>query len=259
MKSNPANRTDSAVFEFLLRLGDTRLVLGHRISEWCGHAPILEEDIALANIALDLLGQAANFLRLAGKIENKGRNEDDLAFLREAVEFRNVHLVEVPRGDFAHTIVRQFLFDVHSYLLMEELQKSGHNEIAAIAAKSFKEDRYHLRHSGEWMRRLGDGTEESHDRMQTALEDLWMYTGELFSKDEIDELLIGRKISPDPNLLKPKWEEMVSKVLRESTLELPDNDRFRAGGGSEGVHTEHLGHILAEMQIVNRSFPGVKW
>ncbi|MCH7781869.1 phenylacetate-CoA oxygenase subunit PaaC [candidate division KSB1 bacterium] len=259
MISNRDSKTGQALFEYLLRLGDDRLVLGHRLSEWCGHAPILEEDIALANIALDCIGQASNFLSLAGKVENKGRNEDDLAYLREAVDFRNVQMVEVPNGDFAHTIARQFLFDVYSYPLLDELQKSADGEIAGIAEKAVKEDRYHLRHSSEWVRRLGDGTGESHDRVQNAFEDLWTYSEELFFTDEVDDILVAAGIAPDLALIKKAWEEMVAKVMKDATLDIPGNDRYMAQGSRNGRHSEHLGHLLAEMQIVHRSYPGVKW
>ena len=176
----------NALFEYLLRLGDDRLVLGHRLSEWCGHGPILEEDIALSNVALDLLGQATMLLRLAGEVEGKGRDEDALAYFREAVEFRNCQLVELPKGDFAFTIVRQFLFDVHAVLLLDALAASANAELAAIAAKSLKEAKYHVRHSGEWVLKLGDGTEESRRRAQAALEALWRFTPELFAADAID-------------------------------------------------------------------------
>lgn len=259
MTANRDRKTGQALFEYLLRLGDDRLILGHRLSEWCGHAPILEEDIALANIALDCIGQASNFLSLAGKVENKGRNEDDLAYLREAVEFRNIQMVEVPNGDFAHTIARQFLFDVYSYHILDELQKSKNNEIAGIAAKAVKEDRYHLRHSGEWVRRLGDGTEESHDRVQNAFEELWTYSEELFFTDEVDHILTTEGIAPDLKRIKNSWKKMVGEVLKSATLDIPGNDRYMAQGSRNGRHSEHLGHLLAEMQIVHRSYPGVKW
>ena len=172
-------------------MGDDRLVLGHRLSEWCGHGPVLEEDIALANVALDLIGQATHFLRLAGQVEGKGRDEDALAYFRDAIEYRNVNLVELPNGDYGRTIVRSFLFDVWSVLLLEGLQRAAHTDLAGIAAKAHKEARYHVRHSGEWVVRLGDGTEESHRRVQAALDELWPYTGELFAADEVDQRLIG--------------------------------------------------------------------
>lgn len=258
----PAPRpAPDALFEYLLRLGDDRLVLGHRLGEWCGHAPILEEDIALANVALDLLGQATMLLRLAGQMEGKGRDEDALAYFREGVDFRNCQLVEAPKGDFAFTIVRQFLFDVHAVLLLDALSASAHAELAAIAAKSLKEARYHVRHSGEWMLRLGDGTDESHRRAQAALDDLWRFTGELFAADAIDRELMERRIVPDLAALEPQWRRLVRDVLDRATLAMPADVPPPAGtrGGRNGEHTEFLGHMLAEMQIVARSHPGATW
>jgi ring-1,2-phenylacetyl-CoA epoxidase subunit PaaC len=245
------------LFEYLLRVGDNCLVLGHRLSEWCGHGPVLEEDIALANIALDLIGQAMHFLRLAGQVEGKGRDEDALAYFRDAIDYRNVKLVELPNGDYGRTIVRQFLFDAWSVLLLERLQRAAHPELAGIAAKGYKEARYHLRHSGEWVLRLGDGTEESHRRTQTAVDELWPYTGELFAADEVDRLL-AEAIAPDPAALAPAWREVVSDVVRRATLTLPA-DGYMHSGGRQGRHTEHLGHLLDEMQILARSHPGAKW
>ena len=244
------------LFEYLLRLGDDRLVLGHRLSEWCGHGPVLEEDIALANVALDLIGQATHFLKLAGQVEGKGRDEDALAYFRDAIDYRNVSLVELPNGDFGRTIVRQFLFDAWSVLLLEKLQAAANAELAGIAAKAYKEARYHVRHSGEWVLRLGDGTEESHRRAQTALDELWAYTGELFAADEVDRALPG--VAPDPAALEPAWRQLVSDVVRRATLALPA-DGYMHSGGRRGRHTEHLGHLLDEMQILARSHPGAKW
>ncbi len=246
------------IVEYALRLGDDRLVLGHRLSEWCGHAPILEEDIALANIALDLIGQAASFLRLAGQLEGKGRDEDALAYHREAIEYRNALLVELPKGDFAVTIVRQFFFDAYDVLLTEALQESGHEELAGIAAKAYKEARYHLRHSSQWVLRLGDGTEESHRRAQDAVDLLWPYTGELFMDDAVDQELLSEGIAADLGVLESRWREGVEQVLATATLRTPDSG-FMQRGGRTGRHTEHLGRMLAEMQILPRSFPGAEW
>lgn len=246
------------LFQYLLRLGDDRLVLGHRLSEWCGHAPILEEDIALANIALDLIGQASLYLHLAGEIEAKGRNEDALAYFREAIEFRNLQLVELPKGDFAFTIVRQFLFDVFSFHQLEQLQKAGNAELAGIAAKGYKEVRYQLRHSSEWVLRLGDGTEESHSRAQKALDDLWRFTPEMFESDEIEQRLVAQATAADSKALESRWSAMVSDVLTRATLKIPDQPRIMLGG-RRGRHSEHLGHMLSEMQIVARSHPGAEW
>ena len=258
MTDSTSNSTNSDLVEFLSRLGDDRLVLGHRLSEWCGHAPILEEDIALANIALDLIGQATLYLHLAGEIEGKGRSEDALAYFREAIEFRNVQLVELPIGDFAFTIVRQFLFDAFSFHQLEELQHSLNSELAGIAAKGYKEVRYHLRHSSEWVQRLGDGTEESHVRAQKALDDLWRFTGEMFQPDEIDERLVAAGIAADLGKIEPKWKAIVSDVLHRATLTVPESG-YMMTGGRQGRHTEYLGHMLSEMQIVARSHPGAEW
>jgi len=250
--------TDSPLVEYILRLADDRLVLGHRLSEWCGHAPILEEDIALANIALDLVGQANALLTLAGEVEAQGRDADRLAYFRDAVEFRNCQLVELPRGDFAFTIARQFLFDAHSLPLWEALQGSAHQTLAGIAAKSLKEVRYHVRHSAEWMLKLGDGTAESRRRLQDALDELWRFTGELFQPDEVDRAAAEQGVGVDPAALQPKWRERVASVVQAATLTLPP-DGFMASGGRRGRHTEHLGRMLAEMQIVARSDPGATW
>ncbi|AHG91253.1 phenylacetate-CoA oxygenase, PaaI subunit [Gemmatirosa kalamazoonensis] len=250
--------TDNALAEYLLRLGDDRLVLGQRLAEWCGHGPILEEDIALANISLDLFGQAALLLKLAGETEGKGRDEDALAFLRDAVEFRNVQLVELPKGDFGFTIARQFLFDAYSELCYAELARSTHAELAGIASKAHKEIRYHLRHSTDWILKLGDGTPESHARVQSAFDDLWRFTGELFESDDVDRAVAEQGIGVDPSTLRPRWRTRVEAVLAEATLRVP-NDGVMASGGRRGRHTEYLGHMLAEMQSVARAHPGAQW
>ena len=251
----------NALFELLQRLGDDRLILGHRVSEWCGHGPILEEDIALANIALDLVGQATMFLHAAGEAEGRARDEDALAYFREAVEFRNCLLVEQPNGDFAFTIVRQFLFDVYSVVLLDALSKSTHTELAAISAKSLKEAKYHVRHSGDWMLKLGDGTDESHRRTQEALNALWRFTPELFATDDIDRELLASGVAPDLTAIHAQWSTLVRDVIERATLTVPADVPRRAGtrGGRQGVHTEYLGHLLAELQIVARSHPGAQW
>ena len=248
-------------YELLLRLGDDRLVLGHRLSEWCGHAPILEEDIALANVALDLLGQATLFLRRAGEVEGKGRDEDALAYLREAVEFRNCLLVEQPNGDFAFTIARQFLFDVHAVVTLDALARSTNADLAALAAKSIKEAKYHVRHSGEWMLKLGDGTDESHRRVQHALDELWRFTPELFVADGVAARLAVQGVAPDLPALRTQWEAIVRDVADRATLTLPHESMHSAHlrSGRTGMHSEHLGHLLAELQIVARSHPGATW
>lgn len=249
---------ENPLFEYLLRLGDDRLILGHRLSEWTGHGPILEEDIATANLALDLIGQAASLLRLAGEVEGKGRNEDALAYFRDGTEFRNCLLVEQPRGDFGFTMVRQFLFDAHSVLLWDELTRCGHAGLAAIAAKALKEDKYHLRHSGEWVVRLGDGTDESHARVQRALEDAWRFTGELFDADDVDAAVAAAGIRVDAAALRARWDRMVDDVLSRATLRRPEGVAMQRGG-RRGRHTEHIGHLLATMQSVARAHPGATW
>ena len=246
-----------ALFDFLLRLGDDRLVLGHRLSEWCGHAPILEEDIALANIALDEIGQAAAYLDLAGSVEAKGRNGDALAYFREATEFMNVRLVELPNGDFAKTIARQYFFDAYDRLLLELLQRSNEGRIAAIAAKGVKEAIYHRRHSGDWLLRLGSGTDESHRRLQTAVDDLWRYTPELFRQDDAERWLVDKGIIPRLDGIREEWLNEVTEQLRAASIVLPAE--ATTADGSDRSHTEHLGHLLAELQIVARSFPGASW
>jgi len=255
---SPAAVSSDSTTQFCLRLGDDRLILGHRLSEWCGHGPILEEDIALANIALDLLGQATRALELAAESEGAGRTADNLAFFREAIQFRNVLLVELPPGDFAYTIARQFFFDAWSVHLMDTLQSSKNSGLAALAAKAVKEERYHLRHSAEWMVKLGDGTDESHSRLQSAVNELWRFTGELFEADAVIESLVPAGIAPDPTSIKPKWDAVVNDVFARATITRPKEEFFVTGGRS-GRHTEHLGHLLAEMQIVARSHPGATW
>src|SRR5438477_10582454 len=230
------------LFEYLLRLGDDRLVLGHRLSEWCGHGPVLEEDIALANVALDLIGQATHFLQLAGQVEGKGRDEDALAYFRDAIDYRNIQLVELPNGEFGRTIVRQFLFDAWSVLLLDGLQRAAHTELAGIGAKAHKEARYHVRHSGEWLLRLGDGTEESHRRVQTALDELWPYTGELFAADEVDRLLAGAG-APKAAALEPAWRGVVGDVGRRGTPTLPP-EGDKAPGGPPGRAAADMGPPL---------------
>jgi ring-1,2-phenylacetyl-CoA epoxidase subunit PaaC len=246
------------LFLYLIRHGDDRLVLGHRLSEWCGHGPILEEDIAMANISLDLLGQATMFLKLAGQVEGQARDEDALAFWRDEREFRNAELVELPRGDFGFTMVRQLLFSAFAYHHLEALARSSHAELAGIAAKAHKESRYHLRHAAEWVLRLGDGTDESHQRTQVALDQLWPWTGELFFQDEVDRALQAEGSVPDVKALHAPWDAMVTEQLVKATLVIPTAP-MRMTGGRIGRHTEHLGHMLAEMQIVARSHPGAKW
>lgn len=244
--------------DYLLRLGDTSLILGHRLSEWCGHGPVLEEDIALSNIALDLIGQARLIYTHAGAIEGQGRDEDAIAFLRDAPDWKNILMVEQPNGDFAMTIARQFLVDCFHVELFNALAMSGDPELAAIAAKSLKEVTYHRRHSGEWVIRLGDGTQESHHRIQHAFNDLWIFTDELFETDALDAAIVEAGIGPDLSSLRPAWDKMVDAVLAEASLIRPKCDIPRSGGRT-GQHSEYLGFLLAEMQFLQRAYPGQEW
>lgn len=246
------------MFEYLLRLGDNSLILSQRLSEWCGHGPVLEQDIALTNIALDLLGQTRMYLTYAGEVEGAGRSEDDIAYFRDAHQFRNCLLVERPNGDFAQTIARQFYFDVFNYYQLKELVHSSDQRLREIAEKALKEVTYHLRFSSEWVIRLGDGTEESHRRMQQAIDLLWPFTGELFTPDTLDTEMQTQGIAPNLLEIKGLWQKKVAEVLQEATLSLPTNDWMQSGG-KQGRHTEHLGFILAEMQSLQRTYPGNTW
>ncbi len=250
--------SQSDLFEYLLRLADDRLVLGHRVSEWCGHGPILEEDIALANVALDLIGQANLLLTAASAAEGKGRDADALAFLRDELDYRNSLIVELPNGDFGFTIARQFFFSAHALVLTDALKASKNTELGGIAEKMHKETRYHVRHSGDWMLRLGDGTEESHRRTQDAVNELWRYTGELFLTDEVEQRLVSAGIAPDSSKLDKAWRAQVDDVLKRAGLTVPVVNWMQRGGRT-GKHTEHLGHMLAEMQTLQRQHPGATW
>jgi len=247
-----------AHFDYALRIGDTALILGQRLSEWCGHGPVLEQDIALTNVALDLIGQARSYLQHAAVLEERGRDEDQLAYLRDARGFRNVLLVEQPNEDFACTIVRQCFFDLFHYLFTEQLTQSQDEQLAAIAEKSLKEIAYHQRYSSEWMIRLGDGTERSHQKMQEAVEDLWMYTGELTAADAVDRQMLEAGIGVDLEKLRPAYYDHLAQVMKEATLQTPASDWMQSGGKT-GLHTEHLGYILAEMQYLQRAYPGNQW
>jgi ring-1,2-phenylacetyl-CoA epoxidase subunit PaaC len=253
-----AGASSRALLSYLLRLGDTSLVLGQRLGELIGHAPALEEDLGLANLALDLVGQARLLLTYAGEVEGAGRNEDALAFFRDAPQFMNLTLVEQPNGDFAQTIVRQVLSDAWQLELYEGLSKSSDTRLAAIAAKAVKETRYHLRFSSGWLIRLGDGTEESHRRAQDAVNNLWRFTDELFTPDEVDEQMAVAGIAPKLEELQPRWASNIEGVLREATLERPAGARY-PWHGKRGVHTEHLGHMLTEMRHLQRTYPGAQW
>ena len=243
---------------YTLRLADNALILGHRLSEWIGRAPLLEEELALGNMALDLIGEARTLYAYAGDIEGKGRDEDAFAYLRDGGEFRNVLLVEQPNGDFAATVARQFLFAAFIDPLWRALITSRDTTLAAIAAKAEKEAAYHLRHSAEWLIRLGDGTEESHQRTQRALDQLWPYTGELFEIDAVEAALIADGVAADTRQLRPDWDAVVADVTTQATLDRPTGTWMQAGGRS-GRHSEHLGHLLATMQFLQRAYPGASW
>lgn len=249
---------DNKLFEYILRMGDDSLILGQRLSEWCGHGPILEEDIAMTNIALDLIGQATNLLEYAGKVEGKGRSADDLAFLRFEREYKNVLLVEQANGDFGVTMMRQFLFDAFRKPFFEALEDSSDAQLAAIAAKSLKETKYHLKHSSEWVIRLGDGTDESNKRAQAALDSLWRYTNELFYTDEVDVAMLSQSIGVDLQLVQAEWKATIDKVFELAKLTIPANN-WQFDGGRKGLHSEHLGFLLAEMQYMQRAYPGMEW
>jgi len=247
------------LFEFLLRQGDNTLILSHRVSEWCGHAPVLEEDIALANIALDLLGQAQMWLGLAGEVEGAGRSADDLAMLRDAWDFRNAILVERPNGHFGQTMMRQFLFDAYHVELLSELTNSSDARITAIAAKSLKEVEYHVERSATTIIALGDGTQESHARMQAALDDQWTFAGEFFETDAGDETLNEAGIAPLPSSLRSRFDARAKAVLGAATLAIPNTSFAHSGGRSGKQHSEHLGHLLTQMQWLQRAYPGATW
>lgn len=248
-----------ALFEFLLRMGDNSLILGHRLSEWCGNAPVLEEDIALANTALDLIGQTQLWLGLASEVEGAGRSADDLAMLRDAWDFRNVLLVEQPNGDFGQTIMRQYLFDVWHLAMLQSLKQASDDRISAIAEKSAKEVAYHKVRSGDLVIRLGDGTEKSHGLMQAALDRLYPFVGEMFVDDAIDDAMFEAGIAPLPSTLRKSYDAEVESLMAEATLVLPENSIAHKGGKTGKRHSEHLGHLLAQMQWLQRAYPGATW
>ncbi len=258
MNASASPAPKDALIEFLLRMGDSTLILGHRVSEWCGHSPVLEEDIALANVALDLIGQTQMWLGYAGELEGKGRDADKLAFLRDAHAFRNALITERPNGDFGMTLMRQFLFDAYQFVLLGKLEASSDPRVAEIAVKARKEVSYHLERSGELVVRLGDGTDESRARMQAALDELWGYTGELFLPDAVDEALAKAGVAPNPADLKADWLKIVDETLAEATLKKPAST-YAHKGAKTGVHSEYLGHLLAQMQFLQRAYPGASW
>jgi ring-1,2-phenylacetyl-CoA epoxidase subunit PaaC len=248
-----------AKFDYLLRQGDNALILSQQLSQLCGKGPALEEDMALTNVALDLLGQTRLWLSYAGELEGHGRDEDRLAYLRDAGQFRNCLLVEQPNSDYAMVMARQFFFDTWHYFLMRELLNSSDKRIAGIAEKSIKEVTYHLRRSGDLVVRLGDGTELSHDKMQAAIDELWTYTGEMFAYDAVDLAMVEQGVAPPFEPLREAFLQHVGEVLAEATLSMPSPDAFMQRGGKQGRHSERLGYILAEMQFLQRAYPGVEW
>ncbi|MBN9292489.1 MAG: phenylacetate-CoA oxygenase subunit PaaC [Flavobacteriia bacterium] len=248
----------NSLYTYTLRLADDSMILGQRTGEWCGHGPILEEDIALTNVALDLIGQATNFYEHAAAIANNGKTADDLAFLRVEREFFNILLVEQPNGHYGDTIARQFFFDAFRKLYFEQLIHSKDEQLSAIAEKSLKETKYHLKHSSEWMIRLGDGTELSHDRIQESVNDLWKFTSELFYMDEVDRELIAKGIAVDLESLRQPWTDYVNMIFNEATITKPASS-WNHEGGRKGIHSEHMGFILAEMQYMQRAYPGMEW
>ena len=254
---------DGLTEKYTIHLADSCLIMGHRLSEWTGHGPMLEQDIAISNIALDLIGQARNFYQYAAQLINSGNNkekeitEDDLAYLRDAAEFKNLLITELPNGDWAKTVGKIFFFSTWQFYCFQKLIYSSDKQLSAIAEKSLKEATYHVRWSSEWVIRLGDGTEESKRRMQTAIEDLWPYTGEMFTPGDF-ELDFENHVCINVNSIKKDWLEKIKTVLEEATLMLPTDTWFQSGG-KKGVHTEHLGYILAEMQFIQRAYPGLEW
>ena len=244
--------------EYTLRLGDNALILGQRLAEWCGHGPILEQDIALSNIALDHLGQARMLMNYAAKQKEDGSTEDDMAFKRDIFDYHNLLLVELENGDWGKTVMRQFLFDTYNYFFYTQLLKSKDAKLRDIAHKAIKEITYHAQWSAEWVIRLGDGTEESHQRVQDSLNDLWEYTGEMFTMDAVDEKMVAEGIGVDLNPIKDLWYEKVAEILDMATLQQPE-DGWMQSGGKQGEHSEYLGYVLAEMQHLPRMYPEASW
>ena len=246
------------LFQYCLRMGDTHNVFAHRMGEWCTNGHILEEDIAMTNIALDHIGAARAWLIYGGEVEGKGRTEDDLAYHRNERDYVNMLISELPNGNFADTIARNFMFDAFSLLYYTELQKSTNETLAGIAGKVIKEVKYHLKHSSNWMLRLGDGTPESHEKMQNAINEVWRFTGNMFEMDEIDQKLADAGIGVDTSKIKDEWNQIITKVIVDSTCSLPENS-YMLTGSKEGMHTEALGHMLAVMQSLARAYPNDKW
>jgi len=246
------------LYQYILGIADNSLILGQRLGELCGHGPSLETDIACTNISLDLLGQVRSYFQYAAKIAGDGRTEDDIAMLRKEREYLNVLLVEQPNTDFGHTMARQFLFDVYHLLFLNELQKSKDLTLSAIASKAVKEVSYHQRFSSDWIKRLGDGTDESHMRIQNAIDDLWTFTDELFHQTEADKVMIKDGVGVDVTKLKSTYYKTVKSVLEEATLSVPENKYFQKGG-KQGIHTEHMGYLLADLQFMQQAYPDMEW
>lgn len=244
--------------DYIIQIADNSLILGQRLGDLCGHGPTLETDIALTNISLDLFGQVRSYYQYAAKLMGGDANEDTIAFLRKENEYKNVLLVEQPNTDFAYVIARQFFFDHFHWLLQDKLQQSSDETLAAIAKKSIKEVSYHVRFSSDWMKRLGDGTEESHQRIQQAVNDLWVYTDELFHMTEADQEMLQNGVGVDLSSLKDIYYERIKSVLQEATIGIPESEYFQKGG-KKGVHTEHMGFILTEMQYMQRTYPNMTW
>ena len=251
-------KSKEAIKQYAIRLGDDALVLGHRLSEWCSYGPFLEEDLALTNVALDFIGRARMFNSYAAELAADGSTEDTYAYTRDCREFSNLLINELPRGDFAFSMARQYLVDVYNLAYMEALQLSADETLAAIAGKAVKESRYHLRRSHDWMLRLGDGTDESRQRLQRAVDELWGYTPELFALDALEQGLVAAGIGVDAATLRAAWEQAVSATLAEATLQQPAGD-WEVSGGRRGIHTESLGHMLSELQFMQRAYPGLRW
>lgn len=247
-----------AIKQYAIRLGDDALVLGHRLSEWCSNAPFLEEDLALTNVSLDFIGRARMFYTYAAEIDGGDFTENSYAYQRDCREFSNLLIHELPRGDFAFSMARQYLVDEFSLPYMERLQDSADETLAAIAAKAVKESRYHLRRSRDWMLRLGDGTAESHDRLQSALDDLWGYTPEMFDMDALEQELVAAGIAVDSAALQADWKQAVTATFGEASIQVPET-AWQIKGGRQGMHTESLGHLLSELQFVQRAYPGLEW
>ncbi len=249
---------EQALIAYVTRMGDNAIIMAQRLSEWVGHGPELEEEMAMANFALDYVGQARMFFSCAGELEGKGKSEDDICFLRDGWDYGNILLVEQPNGDFGETIARLVLFETFYALQLEALMSSPATKLAEIAARVIKESAYHLRHAGHWLIRLGDGTEESHRRVQNAIDRLWTYTGELFEADQVDEIMRSEWEAPDLAVLREQWHRQIGELLAKATLKKPE-DGWMDSGGKQGHHSEHLGYMLTEMQSLQRTYPGASW